>query len=509
MIDQNKYSSDQKLEDYTGLISILQAINSTLHVESIHGILLRESLHLCNADQGSIVLVHRDRKEEPKTIIRNGGLQEALIDHFLNTLISGWIGRYKQYLLTDDLSATFGEAQIKLPYNRISSLLAVPLMRENELIGVLSIVSDRPDRRFGEREAHLLTILSDTCAHHIVNARLHEHYYKEAQRLRHEIHDRYSRNGLIGNSGIMNKLFSNIDRVIDTDARVLMEGESGTGKELIARILHYEGPRKDNPFVPIDCGALPVNLLESELFGYSKGAFTGAQQERKGLIEEAHGGTLFLDEITNMPIDVQSKFLRAIQEGEIRPVGSNRIVKVDVRVIAAASVNIRKQIEDGKFREDLFYRLNVVNIILPPLRERREDIPLLAAHFLAISAKKYGKNISGFDTETMECFENYLWPGNIRELENAVERMVVLADAAARKISGEMLPAEIRYQHLSDNTPPGRRETIKTLQTDLDRKTLLDALIKNNWNQSAAARELGVGESTIRYKMNKYGLKNS
>jgi len=232
--------------------------------------------------------------------------------------------------------------------------------------------------------------------------------------------------GILGHSAKMQSVFSLLRQVMPTDVRVLISGESGTGKECIARAIHDGGPRKNGPFVAVDCGALPASLLESELFGYVKGAFTGAERDRKGLFEEAHGGTLFLDEIVNMPVEVQAKLLRAIQESEIRPLGSSQVRKVDVRIIAAASESVRDEMIAGKFRRDLFYRLNVVNINLPALRERKEDIPLLAEHFLSTMNEKYGKHIKGLQSDTVAHLAAYAWPGNIRELEHAMERAVVL-----------------------------------------------------------------------------------
>lgn len=235
--------------------------------------------------------------------------------------------------------------------------------------------------------------------------------------------------GILGHSAIMQSVFSLLQQVMPTDVRVLISGESGTGKECIARTIHDRGPRQDGPFVAVDCGALPANLLESELFGYVKGAFTGADRDRKGLFEEAHGGTLFLDEIVNMPMELQAKLLRAIQESEIRPLGSSQVRKVNARIIAAASESVRDEMIAGKFRRDLFYRLNVVNINLPALRERKADIPILAEHFLSAMNKKYGKRITGLHADTMAHLEAYAWPGNIRELEHAVERAVVLCQS--------------------------------------------------------------------------------
>jgi transcriptional regulator with GAF, ATPase, and Fis domain len=504
--NSGRYTPEQQAKDYKRVISILQSIGSTLHVEEILSGIISETLDLCNADQGAIVLIQQVQSEEPLTIIRQGEPHEQLLDHYLNTLICGWIIRNRNQLLTADLSAVFGKEQMKDKYQPISSLLGVPLSIDDKLFGVLTIVTVNRNFGFGDREVDLLNLLAIPFAQFICNARLHETYYNEARRLRHEIADKFSLHGIIGKSPKMRRVYTLLERIMNTDARVLLEGESGTGKELIARVLHYEGPRKEKPFIAIDCGAIPQNLFESELFGYVKGAFTGADRDRKGIIEEAHGGTLFLDEITNMPTDIQRKFLRAVQEGEFRPVGSNRIVKVDVRLIAAASENIRSLIKKGKFREDLFYRLNVINIVLPPLRERKEDIPILANHFRKLSSRAYGKNINSIKPDTLRYLERYNWPGNIREMENIIERMVVLADTATQILIEDLLPEEIRFFDYLDDIDNDSHSLQRSSRSQNERRSILNALIENDWNQSAAARQLEMGESTLRYKMKKYGL---
>jgi Nif-specific regulatory protein len=501
------YSSEQRIKDYERLFSILQSISSTLQVDEILKQILRETLALCGADQGSIVLLQEETTDDPMTIIRHGESRESMIDHYLNTLISGWIIHHKTHLITNDLEETFGNEQVKSEYRNILSLLGVPIVIHERILGILSIISRDRSRIFGEREIKLLNLISTSCAQLIINAQLHETYYNEARRLRNELEDKFSLHGIIGKSPKMAEIFSILERIMNTEARVLLEGESGTGKELIARILHYESTRKTKSFVAIDCGAIPHNLFESELFGYVKGAYTGADRNRKGIMEEAHEGTLFLDEITNMPLDIQSKFLRALQEKEFRPIGSNRIVKIDVQLIAAASVNVRSLIKDGKFREDLYYRLNVINIVLPPLRERKEDISILANHFLISHSKKYGKNIKGIKPDTIDLFESYNWPGNIRELENVIERMVVLSANDDEYLSTELIPIEIRYHDTSTEKTSGVYETIKTSQMQNERKIILDALVENKWNQSAAARLLGISEGALRYKLKKYNLK--
>jgi transcriptional regulator with GAF, ATPase, and Fis domain len=508
-MNDNTENSRQQLEDYERLLGVLQTINSSLQVEEILRQIIEGALSLCNAQQGSIMLFDPDSHEIAKTLIRHNQAEGGLLDHYLNTLLSGWALDHKAPQMTGDLAATFGAKQVRAKYQSITSVLSVPLEWRGEIIGVINLLSLEANYKFGERELRLMKILASQCAQFIANAKLHEEVFAEADRLRKEVQNKYQFHGIIGHSPKMQEMFALLERIIPTEGRVLLEGESGTGKELIARVIHYGGPRKDGPFVAVDCGALPANLLESELFGYVKGAFTGAIRDKKGLFEEANRGTLFLDEIVNMPLEVQAKFLRAIQEGEIRPVGSTQVKKVDVRIIAAASMNLRAQVEAGKFRQDLFYRLNVVNVALPPLRERKEDIAILANHFLKKTAEKHNRQIKGFKPETVSSLENYAWPGNVRELENVVERMAILAEPKLELIAPELLPAEIRPQIFGSDTtaPPGKPSPgVKTMKEAYEKMILLEALVKSDWNQSAAARELEVDEKTVRYKMQKFGI---
>ncbi|MGH7496175.1 MAG: sigma 54-interacting transcriptional regulator, partial [bacterium] len=270
-------------------------------------------MSLCHAQQGSIMLFEPTRREIAKTLIRHGGGTSNKLDHYLNNLLAGWIAQHGASLLTNDLLATFAPENVPVKYHQITSILSVPLKWHDQNLGVINLIALAPEQEFGARELQLMEILAKPCAQFIAQARLHERLFAEAERLRQEVQDKYSFHGLIGNSLKMQEMFALLHKVIPTEGRVLLEGENGTGKELVARIIHYNGPRKDGPFIAIDCGALPANLLESELFGYVKGAFTGAAGDRKGLFEAAHGGTLFLDEIVNMPLETQSRFLRVIQ----------------------------------------------------------------------------------------------------------------------------------------------------------------------------------------------------
>jgi len=509
--EQNQRLQEQ-IRDYERLHHVLQTICSSLQVDEILQHIIDEAMSLCHAQQGSIMLFEPTGKEVAKTLIRLGEGAGNKLDHYLNNLLAGWISQRNESLLTNDLLATFGAENVPAKYRDLAAILSVPLTWQGDDFGVINLIALTREHEFGERELRLMEILARPCAQFIANARLHENLFAETEHLRQQVQDKYSFHGLIGHSPKIQEMFALLEKVIPTEGRVLLEGENGTGKELVARIIHYNGPRKAGPFVAVDCGALAANLLESELFGYVKGAFTGASHDKQGLFEAANGGTLFLDEIVNMPLEIQSKFLRVIQEGEVRPVGSTLVRKVDVRIIAAASVNLRAEVAAGRFRQDLFYRLNVVNVHLPSLRERKEDIAILAQHFLNKMTARHGKKINGFRPETMASLELHNWPGNVRELEHVVERMVILTEPNLGALMPELLPLEIRPQILdnAEPVPTGKSsEGVKTMKDAYEKMLLLEALVKQNWNQSAAARAMGIHEATLRFKMKKYGIKKS
>lgn len=319
---------------------------------------------------------------------------------------------------------------------------------------------------------------------------------REVQDLREELKGQQGRRGIIAKSSQMREVLATVAQVAPTDATVLIEGESGTGKEIVARAIYQGGTRRNRPFIPINCSAFPETLLESELFGYEKGAFTGAEKGRKGLFEAAHQGTLFLDEIGDMPGSLQGKLLRVLQEGEVRRVGSTAPVRVDVRILTATNKKVEALLSQGILRDDLFYRLNVVRISIPPLRERPDDIIPLAHHFLEVYRKKITKEIKGFSPETVQTLVNHPWPGNVRELENAVERGVTLARSPF-----------ITPQDLSLVLPPPELglETGVTLR-EIQRRYILSVLERHGGNQAKAAQELGIGRNTLWRRLKGYGL---
>lgn len=325
------------------------------------------------------------------------------------------------------------------------------------------------------------------------------HLMVENITLKSQLRERNSYKNIIGKSHVMQDIFNLIDTVSKSNSNVLIIGESGTGKELVARAIHYESSRSECPFIPIDCAALPEELLESELFGHEKGAFTGAYEQKIGQIELANGGTVFLDEIGELSLNIQKKFLRFLQEREILRVGGKNRIRVDVRIIAATNRDLESEVKKGTFREDLFYRLNVVTMHIPPLRERKEDIPILAVHFLNKFNIANNKAIAALDTDVLRAFMEYDWPGNVRELQNVIERAVVLCPSDI--ITMKYLPRSIREIHTEDIASLQEFNLMAT-----ERKLLLNALEKTSWNQTKAAEVLGISRKQLRTKMKHHGL---
>jgi nitrogen regulation protein NR(I) len=320
---------------------------------------------------------------------------------------------------------------------------------------------------------------------------------------------------IIGASPLMKEIYGILEKVADTTATVLITGESGTGKELVARALHENSSRKEASFIRVNCGAIPRELMEAELFGYERGAFTSAVTSKPGRFELASGGTLFLDEIAEIPVEMQVKLLRAIQEGEIDRIGGVKPISVDVRLVAATNRDLKKEIAAGRFREDLYYRLNVVPIHLPPLRERRGDIPLLIDHMLSLHAQRFKKPDASISPEAREALVAYAWPGNIRELENVIERCVLLSDGNV--IDVHDLPAELRAGRADASTPPsttddddtpgGLKERVKEATTRLEKELIVKALAQTNHNVTQAARLLKISRKSLQIKMKDLGLR--
>lgn len=323
--------------------------------------------------------------------------------------------------------------------------------------------------------------------------------------LRQQLDAKYGMESIIGNSAPMQEVFDTIRQVAPSRATVLIEGESGTGKELVAHALHRLSPRAKNPFVAVHCAALSDNLLESELFGHEKGAFTGATETRKGRFELADGGTLFLDEIGEVESATQVKLLRVLEERRFERVGGMDSLDVDTRLLTATNRDLKRMVGEGAFREDLFFRLNVVKISLPPLRRRKEDIPMLLRHFLEEFADENGKNLQGFTPDALDVLTRYRWPGNIRELRNVVERMVVLS--RGDKLTVRDLPSEMREERGSVSETPVQIEGSRSMR-DAEKTMIAQALKDNRGNRTRAAQQLGISRRTLHRKLNEYDLRD-
>jgi DNA-binding NtrC family response regulator len=329
----------------------------------------------------------------------------------------------------------------------------------------------------------------------------HSDLSRQVRQLRREVGQRYGFENIIGKSKPMRALFDLVERIAGTNSTILITGESGTGKELFAKAIHYNSERNDKPFVAVDCGVIPENLIESELFGHTKGAFTGADSAKRGLFAEADGGTLFLDEIGNLPPPLQAKLLRALQEREIKPVGSTEMIRVDVRVIAATKEDLRRAVEEGRFRNDLFYRLSVIPLNIPPLRDRREDIPLLIEHFLGTICRANKLERRELEPAVLNKLIAYDWPGNVRELVNMIERLMLIS--TSKRIDTDLLPPEINAEAAGSSL----KETLSSQMADAEKETILQALSRAGGNRTKAANLLGISRASLYNKLRQYGIK--
>lgn len=399
--------------------------------------------------------------------------------------------------------------------SNIQSTVAVPLWRDELVVGVLQLDNRARPAMFDKADLDLLSIMATAASLAVSNARLIERLYGLEQQLRQENafwRQRERRRGtlveLIGDSAAIRNLSSQIDRVASTRATVLIEGETGVGKELVAAAVHARSVRRDRLFVAQNCATLPDNLLESELFGHKKGSFTGANEDKKGLFEVADGGTLFLDEVAEIPMPVQAKLLRALQEGEVRPIGSSRPRHVNVRIIAASNRNLEHEVKQSRFREDLFYRLNVFPLRVPPLRERRDEVPRLARHFLQLYMRDFGKLVLGFSDAALELLSAYDWPGNVRELQNEVQRLVIQAEPNA-VIDGELLSDKFRHAEdatIATVTPVASTGTLKEMLEGVERKLVEQALQLHGNNKTSTAKALGITREGLHKKLRQLKL---
>ena len=488
-------------DGFGSLYDISQAINSIMDPEALLEKVMDLAIEKVGADRGVIILFDGPGGEMRVRVARNTE-KETLDDAIA----------YSRHVVREAadgravLSVDAGEDERFRDFRSVKrygirSLACVPLRLGGEVVGTVYLDSHREAVAFDENDLHFLEIFANMAALSLQNARAFDGLRRENRRLQQEIQGRFSYGNIIGKSARMKEVFQIIEKVAASSLSVLIHGDSGTGKELVARAIHFNGPRKEARFCSQNCAALPETLLESELFGHVKGAFTGADASRPGLFELASGGTLFLDEIGDMSLAMQGKLLRALQEGEIRPVGGRKSIQVDVRILSATNKDLDRLMADGKFREDLYYRLNVVRVGLPPLRDRKEDLPLLVDHFLQQVAQESGAPEKRLDGDALSLLLRYHWPGNIRELEHEIQKLAVFAE-------GDVITLEDLNRHqdlfnkLTDLTDESPLESIE----EVERKQIVRALLETSGHRGKAARLLGISRATIFRKIKQYGI---
>jgi transcriptional regulator with GAF, ATPase, and Fis domain len=493
----------QKSESLFELAVILGRQNE---FKEILRIISTKASMLLDADVVSIIMINPNTQNTVKSIFKEGHATDRKQYTLVQTNIVGLMLNDEQPLFSANLEKDTRFRKDLFREEAIKSVMCVPLFCEDIVIGCLLALNK--SRAFDKSALSLLEKMAAVSAPFLRNIQKVREYFC-APLPETSLLAKYEPLGLLGKSERFIELLQAVEAAVRCDVRVLLEGSSGTGKELIAKAIHKLSPRMAGPFVAIDCGAIPANLIESELFGYEKGAFTGATRDRIGIIEEANSGTLFMDEISNLPYDMQAKLLRMLQEGEVRPIGSSKPRKVDVRIVAAASASLRQQVESGQFREDLFYRLHVYPIHVPTLDERQEDVLLLANRFLQKFVPQQQKRANSFDPGMMNFMRLRNWPGNVRELENFVERIVTLAGPEMIVLGRDILPNEFQKEFKRLTAKQEMLPISKSLQGSLaeyEAQLIRQALTGNDWNQRKAARALQISEGTIRYKIEKLGI---
>jgi Nif-specific regulatory protein len=503
--------TEHRLNKLEMLVEITQALNSTLNLNEVLDKIIDSVIKLADTDRGFLMLANRNSDMEFR-IARDRKEQPLEKDDFTvsYSIIDDVVNKGTPLFISDILEHDRFRDQKSIIDLDLRTAVCLPLTLENRVIGVIYTDSNRIVEEFNEDDMSIVSAFASQAAIAIENARLHgelilskENLARENLELKQELSEKYEFSGIIGKSKAMLDIFSTIKKVAPLTSTVLIQGPTGTGKELIARAIHFHSPRKTKQLVTINCGAMPENLLESELFGHVKGAFTGAISDKAGLFEIASGGTMFLDEIGEMPLPLQVKLLRALQDGEIRRVGGNTSRTVDVRVIAATNRDLTEDIKMKSFRQDLYYRLNVVPIHIPPLRERKEDILPLTEHFLEKYSKKLGKEDARILPEAIKLIFANPWEGNVRELENTVERALALSGEST-VLSLEHFPQLRTDTDIFDQLE--HRKSLKEKLRAVEKKIIIETLEKTNWKITKSAEILEVTRQHLHNKIKQYKI---
>jgi transcriptional regulator with GAF, ATPase, and Fis domain len=496
----------QELEEFHRLAQSLSCIAGLLEtLEAIGDCCLR----LCRAEQVAIVLTGPAPTDSAKTVVRNKAGSEGGIDHILNSLMAGWVQLHNEPLITDDV---LRELNVNSPRPRFQSAgpaLAIPLTTEGTIIGVINLVNSRNGDKFSPDSLSAASVLAPLATQFILRARANESLFEDNRRMKCALREQHSVESIIGESPSIRRVKEHIIRVASSQANVFISGETGTGKELVARAIHFHSPRSEKPFIAVNCAAVPATLVESELFGHEQGAFTGATEMKKGTFESAHTGTLFLDEVSAMPLDLQPKLLRVLEERSFCRVGSSDLVHIDVRLVSASNKDLTEAIKRGAFRDDLYQRLDVVSLYLPTLRERREDIPLLARTFL----QEFSHNTKCFAADAEVLLSEMEWRGNVRELRNFVERVSIFSDASEVKaVDLRSLESGIQFQKNS-LLSAALREMLNSdqlgtnLVESVEKELLRLAFEQSHGNISKAAELIGIDRNALQRRLDKFDLR--
>ncbi len=493
------------------LTDITKALNSTLDLDEVLEKIIDSTIQLADANRGFLMLAD-DRGVLEFRVARDREKRALKMEEFeiSESIVNDAADRGEALFISDLLDDGRFKDQKSVIDLQLKRAVCVPLLLEQSVIGVIYADSDRLSPALAKDDMSIISAFAAQATIAVENAKLHgkivhsqETLERENLKLRQELTGKYELSGFIGRSRSMQEIFLTIQKIASYTTTVLIQGETGTGKELIARAIHLNGSRKGKPLVTINCGAMPKELLESELFGHKKGSFTGAVSDKAGLFEAASGGTIFLDEIGEMPIELQVKLLRVLQEGEIRRVGENTDRKVDVRVIAATNRDLNDDVKKGLFRGDLYYRLNVVPITIPPLRERQEDIIPLVEHFLRKFGSRMNKAGVEISSEGMKLLLTNPWPGNVRELENSIERALALS-GSSRLLAPEHFPHIAPGSGILDQLAEGK--SLKQMLQAVERRFIIEALDKTGWRVTRAAELLACTRQHLHNKMKRYKI---
>ena len=487
----------EQQDNFNALYDITRTINSILDPAELLEQVLQIAMKHLSAERGFVMLADGNSELGYTVVAYKNFNSQTAGNEFAasSSVVKSTLQTGEPVLTFDALSDERFESSASIIAQKILSIVCIPLRTGERITGAVYLDSTKSRKAFTEDALKFLTIFGNLAAIAIENAQRYSFLESENLRLKNEVDVTHLFKNIIGQSGKWKKVLEIVQRILDVDVAVLITGESGTGKELIARAIHDNGTRKGKPFVTINASALPENLMESELFGYVKGAFTGAGSDRKGLVEVAQEGTLFLDEIGELPLPLQAKILRLLQEKEYRRVGDTKSRIADIRIIAATNKDLAAEVKEGKFREDLLFRLNVVGIHLPPLRERRDDIPLLANHFLKRAAQNYKRPVDGFHPDAMKMLLANQWKGNIREFQNVIERAVVLC-------RGNQLTKDDFIFDAGSSL--AFQKSAMTLE-DFERQIIEATLEEMGGNRTRTAERLGVSLRWLQYRLKEWG----